>query len=745
MRRTLSPAALLLAACLPAMGQVTPIPWHPKTAAPAPGARVKAPGKAQNGPKAPPAPAEAGGKYNMTFDRLTTLSPGVYVAEGNVRFTSGEMLLTCDSLTYDSNKGTLWGTGQVAVDWQDFTATGSELSYDLNKGTGLLKDAYGVQQDGDFTVAGKEILKTGPDWYELRSGTFTSCAAAVEPWSMAVSKARFHVDHYAFLTNPTFRVRGVPILYSPYLIWPIKPERSSGLLIPDIGSSTFTGFSFSNALFLAPADWWDTTTYLDYYQDKGIGVGQEFRYALTPRSYGWFHGYYIRQKDDHERRWDFSWTHVQDLRRGWYFLADVNLLSDINFPRDYSRDYARGTLSGTDSRIYLTRNWGPYSFNAKLERRLQYFTEDRDLQQRTLPGFEFRSSLQPLAGGLYGGFESSADRFEKEWADYSAPAGPVKHSVSYGRFDLHPFVELPWHPTLWLDVVPRLELRATYYGESLDPAAGEYEAGPLWRRYAAGTVQVNGPRFFRKFGDGKKHVVEPYAVYTNVSSDSPAYRAPVFDEVDQVALGQETLRYGVRNRLYGAKGGLLLESDLYQTTSFKQPLSYQSGRTSKQSPVTLLLRAWPSGNWSGDLRLRYSVLSHGLESESFSLAYKPRSKESDDFVRLTYLRTEALGVSGATSLTQAPPATELKFSSNLTLVDGRVSLNPYVERDLKNAEWRNLRLIFWYHGSCYSLGFEVGRRTIGDFRDTTYRFLVSLKGAGTVVDLNGGTGNYYAY
>jgi hypothetical protein len=681
----------------------------------------------------------------MTFDRLTTLSPGVYVAEGNVRFSSGEMLLTCDSLTYDSNKGTLWGTGRVAVDWQDFTATGSELSYDLNRGTGLLKDAYGVQQDGNFTVAGREILKTGPDWYELRGGTFTSCTAAVEPWSMAVSRARFRVDHYAFLTNPTFRVRDIPILYSPYLIWPIKPERSTGLLIPEIGNSSFLGFTVSNALFFAPADWWDTTTYLDYYQEKGWGLGQELRYALTPRSYGWFHGYYIRQKDDRQRRWDFSWTHVQDLPRGWYFLADVNLLSDIDFPRDYSRDYARGTLSGTDSRVYLTRNWGPYAFNAKLERRLQYFTEDRDLKQETLPGFEFRSSLQRLAGDFYGGFESSADRFQKEWADYTAPSGPQKHSVSYGRFDLHPFVEYPWHPALWLDVVPRLELRATYYGESLDPATSEYEAGPLWRNYAAGTIQINGPRFYRKFQDGKKHVIEPYAVYSNVSSDAAAYKAPVFDEVDQVPLGQETLRYGVRNRLYGKRGNLLMEADLYQTTSFKGPLSYQDGRTSKQSPVTLVMRAWPSESWSSDLRLRYSILSHGLESESFSLAYKPKSKESDDFVRLTFVKTEALGVSSTTSLTQAPPATELKFSSNLTLLDKRLSLNPYAERDLKNAQWRNLRLILWYHGSCYSLGFEAGRRTIGDFRDTTYRFLVSLKGAGTVVDLNGGTGNYYAY
>ena len=739
MRRLLA-ALIILSSALAAGAQITPIPWHPKISPPAKKATPKKGGAKKREEKP---------RFHMTFDKITTLEPGVFLAEGDVRFESEGMLLTADSVSYDSNKGTLWATGQVAVDWHDFTAAGSELHYNMNTGLGSLRDAYGVQKDGDFTVFGKEIDKTGENWYTLIDGTMTSCTAAVPPWSMRVERGRFHIDHYAFLTNPRFKVRTVPILYTPYLIWPIKPDRSTGLLIPEIGNSTSKGFTVNNALFIAPADWWDDTIYLDGYSTMGWGLGEEFRYVPSTATYGWFHGYYIKQRTDDRKRWDFSWTHIQNFRKGWYFVADVNLLSDINFWRDYNRDYARGTTSGTDSRIYLARNWGPYSFSATAERRLQYFTDNRDLQQRTLPGFEFRSNLQPLIGALYGGFETSAGYFHKEWADYSS-SEPRRFSLSYSRVDLHPYVELPWHPTLWLDVTPRLELRATGYGKSLDPSTSAYDAGSLWRNYARGSLEVVGPRWYRRYGGGLKHVIEPFLTYSYTSPDSKASRIPVFDQVDQVSLDWNIVRYGVRNRVYRKGGDLFLDSQLYQDSSFNKDLSALGERHSRRSPVTFLMRVWPTVNWSADFRLRYSILTDDLDSQSFSLAYKPKGKDSDDFVRVTYIKTKALGVSRTaddidnplTLTTNTTASQVVRMAGNLTLADGRLTLNPYLERDLHERSWRDRRLIFWYHGSCYSVGFEAGKRTIGPFTDSQYRFLISLKGAGTVVDLYGGTGTY---
>jgi hypothetical protein len=255
-------------------------------------------------------------------------------------------------------------------------------------------------------------------------------------------------------------------------------------------------------------------------------------------------------------------------------------------------------------------------------------------------------------------------------------------------------------------------------------------------------VNLSGPRLYRRFEGGNKHVVEPYLTYAFTTKDSGAFSLPIYDEVDTVPLDQNLVRVGVRNRLYNKKGALLLDADLYQSHSFHTPLSWLNGQTSQNSPVTLLLRAWPAARWSADFRLRFNVISHELDSESLAVTYRPKKDEDGDFVRLAYLKSQTLGVSQITPFSTAPAATEVRLTGGLSLADGRVTLNPYVGRDILNAEWRDLRLVFWYHGSCYSIGFDVGQRTIGSFHDTQYRFLVSLKGVGTVVDLMGGTGTY---
>ncbi len=728
-RPTLLAALLLAFIGMAVFAQMTPIPWHPKSSG-----NPKPQAKPAPGAKPPGEP-----RFHLTFDKVDTTEPGVYLAQGNVRFTYPGMVLTCDALTYDSNKETLWATGSVSVDFGDLTLSGTELNYDLKKGTGVMRDAYGSEKSGLYVVEGREIRKTGVDWYEVEDGTFTSCNAAEPPWSIRVSKSRFHVDHYAYLTNPRFKIRKAPIFYLPYIIWPIKPDRSTGLLFPQVGNSSTRGFTTSNALFLAPADWWDDTIYVDTFETEGTGVGEEFRYALTPQNYGWLHGYYIRQQSDDQKRWDFAWTHFGKMANGWQLMADVNLVSDANFWRDYQRDYSKGTLPGNDSRVYLTKQWGPYSLNLRGERLVQFYTLDQSLVQRRLPGIEWRSSLQPLGAGFYGGFETSADSFTKEWAQW-AGSGLIKEDLRYQRADFHPFIEWPVRTVPWLDISPRLELRATGYSESLDQNNGQYDGGKLWRRYASFSLDVSGPRFYRRFKKSK-HVVEPFATFLYVTSDDRAKNLLYFDSVDQVLLDQDILRYGIRNRLYAKGGRMLLDSELYQSRSARNPLSVQGDLSSQYSPWNLSVRAWPTKTFSVDLRLRYSILFHELDTESLSV--NAATKDHRQFVNLSYLRTKVLGSDPTLAASVLPATKEVQLSGAFKLWGEKITANPYLARDIENKIWRDQRLIFWYHGSCYALGFEAGRRQIGDFKDTEVRFLVSLKNVGNVVDLSAGNAPVY--
>ena len=43
------------------------------------------------------------------------------------------------------------------------------------------------------------------------------------------------------MKDVAFRAGSVPLLYTPYLIWPTKEDRASGFLVPGLGYSNQTG------------------------------------------------------------------------------------------------------------------------------------------------------------------------------------------------------------------------------------------------------------------------------------------------------------------------------------------------------------------------------------------------------------------------------------------------------------------------------------------------------------------------
>ena len=73
----------------------------------------------------------------------------------------------------------------------------------------------------------------------------------------------------------------MPVLYTPYILWPVKSERTSGLLIPNIGYSDRRGAALGLAYFQTLGRSYDTTFHVDLYTRSTSALGNEFRYRPT--------------------------------------------------------------------------------------------------------------------------------------------------------------------------------------------------------------------------------------------------------------------------------------------------------------------------------------------------------------------------------------------------------------------------------------------------------------------------------
>ena len=52
------------------------------------------------------------------------------------------------------------------------------------------------------------------------------------PWKITAERAHLDIGGYGRARNSTFEVMGVPVLWFPYMIYPLKSDRATGFLFP---------------------------------------------------------------------------------------------------------------------------------------------------------------------------------------------------------------------------------------------------------------------------------------------------------------------------------------------------------------------------------------------------------------------------------------------------------------------------------------------------------------------------------
>src|SRR5690606_29481270 len=130
--------------------------------------------------------------------------------------------------------------------------------------------------------------------------------------------------------------KNVPILYSPYLTFPVKKERKSGLLVPSYGTTSNSEFEFSLPSYFNLAPNYDATLTPRYLSKRGLMMGGQFRYLGRGYS-GQLDGTYLpSDSKTGEKRWLFMAQHKQNLGGGFRAAFDVRRVSDDDYFRDFS-------------------------------------------------------------------------------------------------------------------------------------------------------------------------------------------------------------------------------------------------------------------------------------------------------------------------------------------------------------------------------------------------------------------------
>jgi lipopolysaccharide export system protein LptA len=390
----------------------------------------------------------------------------------------GDLRLQADLVRYFPATHEAHAEGNVVLDQQTVRVTADVIDYNLETQTGQFLHARGYTEPTILFEA-ERIEQTSKDTMILYDANFTACTQPTPYWSFKIGRGELHLGEYAYLHDMQFKVGAVTVFYTPFLVWPMKTDRASGLLFPEFGFSKRSGTILSDAWYWAMSRSQDSTVYLDYMSKAGIGVGTEYRYVPSATGRGMFTGYFIRDQvaaEEHKPgvptdRWLIDYTHTQQLSNEWHLIANANFVSDFDYYLDFERDIRLASTPQALSNAYLTRSWGFYSLNMWGERRQQLVqdpvlpsaygqpfiaTVNHSITRWIEPEIEFRGRRQRLGDTpLFFDFQTSVDHFDKG-----------DRQAVYDRADAFPVVSSQLSPVPWIDIDANAGARTTWYSKS---------------------------------------------------------------------------------------------------------------------------------------------------------------------------------------------------------------------------------------------------------------------------------------
>lgn len=674
--------------------------------------------------------AGSAGDLQFERDQYVVLSGGVEVQYQDVEFEA-------DRVAVDLETGVLTAEGNVIVDQGPRRLTGATLTWNLDEETGTLTDATGHVAP-DYYFSGVEVGKIGDDVYTVTDGIFTSCIGDQTPdWSFRLGRATVEVEGYARVHHAAMRIKKMPVLYTPYILWPVKTERSSGLLIPNLGYSQRRGTYLGLAYYQVLGRSYDTTLFLDGYSEGYVGVGNELRYRPSEGTAGAFRGYAVDDQETGDWRWKLELDHESnDLPWGLRGVASIRETSDFDFFRDWERDFDRAARRFEQSRAFVSGSWGPHLLNVEVSDLETFYADPQpNAIDRRLPEIDYTLRSTKL------GRTPLALQIESSLGYLSVDRTPTYES-QYGRFHAVPELSLPINAVPWLSLDLFVGERFTWYGDSLDASRLGFTGESLTRSAPYGGAGLIGPSLARLFtpagGPFAKllHVVEPRLSYQWRDVYEDQIFVPRFDTVDSFETGNVGSislinRLKAKPRTEEGEGDSrdIATLELTRRYSFEEDEPLEGTLDAEQSqfgPYLASLRVSPSRVFFLEAAATYSALFTQLTSTSLSTDLR--------------LQRTNLGLRWNTNREARSGETlsdQYRFAGGFDVVRDRLRLQAWVDYDAERATLQEQRYFLDYHSQCYSLHFEYRDYRPGDEQERDYRLSFTLKNVGSFLDLTG--------
>ena len=459
---------------------------------------------------------------DIDAEHLDVSEKNVTVLTGDVELRRGEQWLGTDKLTYRHETETFVTEGPVRFQDRTFRFLAAKAEGNQKAETIRLQDVQ-YQFNENLGNGRADTITVVDEVGRMEGATYSTCPPGQRQWEFAAS--RIDVDQEERMgsaRNATLRLGGVPVLWLPYVKFPIDDRRRTGLLVPKIGYDSEDGFEYEQPIYLNLAPNYDATLKPRIIGKRGFMMGGEFRYLFEDHQ-GEIDATWL--PDDRLYDGDrglASWRHHSSFGPHWYARANLNHVSDVHYFEDFGDRLATTSVSmvGSQAGLYGRGHGWTASLQAQDWQIATPFLPVGAEPYSELPAMR-ASWVKPLASWVEVGGTAEAVRFVHDDRD-----GPGE--IDGGdRVDVRPFIRFPFGGAAWY-ATPEFAWRYTAY--SLDDSL--VPGGDRSPTRSVPVMSLDAGAFFeRDFqwrDDDYVQTLEPRLFYLNVPYEDQD-DLPLFD------------------------------------------------------------------------------------------------------------------------------------------------------------------------------------------------------------------------
>ncbi|MFC1886047.1 LPS-assembly protein LptD [Thermodesulfobacteriota bacterium] len=520
---------------------------------------------------------------------------GQYIATGNVSVIKNDIKLTAAYARFDKRTMSVYASGHVTLTAGADILVGDRMEMDLKSETGTLHDGSIFIKENHFIIKGNKIQKVGKQTYAAEKASVSTCDGDRPAWKITGRDLKVTIDGYGVVKHATLWIKNVPVIYSPYLVFPVKNKRQSGLLSPEFGYSDRKGAQYFQPVYWAINRSMDATIYENHMTRRGNQIGLEHRYSYGAASQGamMFDMLKDRKTDNGSFESSRNWGYVDDqvLRpnsdrywlRGKHDLSlplgfsgklDLDIVSDQDYLKEFKKGYTGYTK--TESYFYKTfgrtiddyddpvrvnrfnirKNWTDFNLNSEVrwyDDVVARRWKNTDTTLQKLPFVDFFAARQQIfSTPIYFDLETRYDHFYR------------KDGIGGHRTDIHPRVYLPVRLKHYATFEPSFGVRETIWRVE----ANENASVQTDENYHREMVDLKADFFseiskiyaLRAGNESRvKHLIRPQLAYEYVP-EKIQQKYPSFDAVDRVA-EKNFISYSITNILISKSKNVVKTND----------------------------------------------------------------------------------------------------------------------------------------------------------------------------------------